>query len=1113
MKRTLTQSLLLGVASVTSASQIAGDPVLWYTFDQVAGRTVEDRSGHGNHGTVHGGKLLKLGDGAALDLDGVDDYVNCPLSSSLDMREGVTVEVWVRPAGYPSREVGIVAEWPVFALRQGQESGAYLWYAPVSDGLARSAGFPAEQWHHVVGTYDRGKMALLVDGELVHTATSKHTTLWTRRIKELWVGKCTGFFKGRIAEVRVYARALTPFEVGKRHDRTRDVYLAELPTPKTYPQPKGDLAAHYAFDEGRGSVVRDVSGNENHGEVHGATFVRVGSGHALSFDGKDDYVDCGNGPALDLRETVSLEAWVYPASLPSDHPGIVGKGIGSYTIAHYVRGDCYFYISSGNQCAAATLIAGTWQHIVGTFDGRNLRFYVNGRPAGTRTLAAKTAIRRGKNFFIGSRAPWDGSRGHSFHGIIDEVRVYNRPLSEQEVRKHYEATRTAYGLSIIPIAYQFRGDIVSVLDYRGLGQARPGTTATVALVRAGQEQAAMRKTIAIAPGTEMAEVTLEAADLKPGEYSVRGAIASASGEIVTALPAKVEWPGSAGAKILNNVVSELLNAAIPASPAEEANPFTNPRDGWVFFTFRPGAGEPERVALTLESADRTDEVALSRGKGRWEAMRHLPAGQYHVGIAGGRLIVRAIPEIIYSYHPTTPSVRPYGPYDEVFMRKHIFPNVNCVVSRIYGDIRGDRRQLKRWKQAGKLWLAGRFDVLKIGGREFSAKGVLDYLLEDGEYDDPLLDGTIGSEFFSGDDPKLRVWSQAVRQLHARFPGKKFYPWCGAFYSDRYGREFVQALRETGNKYAYERYLREQPTREQARLFLDTALTQTMIKWRGIPGAERNLVICLGNFMTAPHETLNVNPQVDYKVFMDMQYNIIANHPAFRDLGGVMEYTAILGDKEYIRWAGKLWRHYCIEGRSDMLSARHGFTYALRHIRNADFDQGTDEWTLAPAEPDSMVVKHLAGFGYMQGRYPKTLGEGDHFMWTRRCANRPNALSQELKGLRAGKLYSVKMFTGDYGDFSAGLSAKKRLAVSIDIQGGDILPSESLQHAHYMVWKYHPPFTRDKCPWINFHVCVFRAKANEGRLVLSDWPTETSPAGPIGQELMFGFIEVAPYLEG
>ena len=106
-----------------------------------------------------------------------------------------------------------------------------------------------------------------------------------------------------------------------------------------------------------------------------------------------------------------------------------------------------------------------------------------------------------------------------------------------------------------------------------------------------------------------------------------------------------------------------------------------------------------------------------------------------------------------------------------------------------------------------------------------------------------------------------------------------------------------------------------------------------------------------------------------------------------------------------------------------------------------------------------------------------------------------------------------MFTGDYGDFSAGLSAKKRLAVSIDIQGGDILPSESLQHAHYMVWKYHPPFTRDKCPWINFHVCVFRAKANEGRLVLSDWPTETSPAGPIGQELMFGFIEVAPYLEG
>ena len=1061
-------------------------------------------------------------DGVALELDGVDDYVSCPLSPSLDMRDGVTVEVWVRPAGYPSREVGIVSEWPVFALRQGQESGAYLWYAPVPYGLARSTGFPAEQWHHVVGTYDKGKMALLVDGELVHTATSKYATLWPRRIKELWVGKCTGFFKGRIAEVRIYARALTPFEVGKRHDHTRDVYLAELPTPKTYPQPKGDLAAHYTFDEGGGRVVRDVSGNENHGKIHGATFVSVGSGHALSFDGKDDYVDCGNGPAFDLRETVSLEAWVYPASLPSDHPGIVGKGIGSYTLAHYVRGDCYFYISSGNQCAAATLIAGTWQHIVGTFDGRDLRFYVNGRPEGTRTLPAKTSIRRGKNFFIGSRAPWDGSRGHSFHGIIDEVRVYNKPLSEQEVHEHYEATRAAYGLSVIPIAYQFRDDIVTVLDYRGLGQARSKTTATVALVRAGQEQAAMRKTIGIAPGTEMAEVTLKAAHLEPGEYSVQGSIESANGAAVTALPAKLVWPGkprSADAKILNNVVSELLDAAVPTSPSQKASSFTNPRDGWVFFAFRPAAGELGRMALAVKSADRTDEIALSKEGGRLEAMRHLPAGQHHVGIpsgrqmAPGRLIVRAIPEIIYSYHPTTPSVRPYGPYDEAFMQKHIFPNVNCVVSRIYGDVRSSRRQLERWKQAGKLWLAGRFDVLKIGGRKFSAEGVLDYLLEDGEYDDPLLDGTIGSEFFSGDDPKLTVWSQAVRQLHARFPGKKFYPWCGAFYSDRYGREFVQALRETGNKYAYERYLREQSTREQARLFLDTTLTQSMLKWRSIPGAERNLVICLGNFMTAPHETLNVKPQVDYKVFMDMQYNIIANHPAFRDLGGVMEYTAILGDKEYIRWAGKLWRHYCIEGKSDMLSARHGFTYALSHIRNADFDEGTDGWTLRPSEPGSMGVKRRAGFGYMQGRYPKTLGEGDNFMWTRRCANRPNVLSQDLARLRAGKLYSVKMFTGDYGDFSVGVSAKKRHAVSIEIQGGDVLPSESLQHVHYMVWKHHPPFTRDKCPWINFHVCVFRARANGGRLVLSDWASETSPGGPIGQELMFGFIEVAPYLEG
>ncbi|MDP6778271.1 MAG: PKD domain-containing protein, partial [Candidatus Latescibacteria bacterium] len=53
-----------------------------------------------------------------------------------------------------------------------------------------------------------------------------------------------------------------------------------------------------------------------------------------------------------------------------------------------------------------------------------------------------------------------------FNGVIDEARIYNRSLSEDEVRAHYEDTRQAYGFSIVPAVYYFRGDIVTVLDAR-----------------------------------------------------------------------------------------------------------------------------------------------------------------------------------------------------------------------------------------------------------------------------------------------------------------------------------------------------------------------------------------------------------------------------------------------------------------------------------------------------------------------------------------------------------------------------------------------------------------------------------------------------------------------
>jgi len=82
------------------------------------------------------------------------------------------------------------------------------------------------------------------------------------------------------------------------------------------------------FDEGSGTVARDASGNGNDGTIYGATWVNGKYGKALSFDGVEDYVDCGNDVSLNFERTdpFSIEAWV--KTLDTDGQIVVRMGGG-----------------------------------------------------------------------------------------------------------------------------------------------------------------------------------------------------------------------------------------------------------------------------------------------------------------------------------------------------------------------------------------------------------------------------------------------------------------------------------------------------------------------------------------------------------------------------------------------------------------------------------------------------------------------------------------------------------------------------------------------------------------------------------------------------------------
>jgi hypothetical protein len=246
--------------------------------------------------------------------------------------------------------------------------------------------------------------------------------------------------------------------------------------------------------------------------------------------------------------------------------------------------------------------------------------------------------------------------------------------------------------------------------------------------------------------------------------------------------------------------------------------------------------------------------------------------------------------------------------------------------------------------------------------------------------------------------------------------------------------------------------------------------------------------------------------------MDMQYNLLANDPMFFGLGGLMEWTSGYADEENLRWAARLYRHYAIEGRTEMLSPKYGFQFRLAHIQNPDFDAGLRGWEVKAAEAGSVDARTFGGYSSLQGRYPET-SQGNTFLWMKRSGKAPNTVSQTIKDLVPGKLYSVKMLSSDYGDLLAKKSDAKTTGPNILITNVELLPAKFVEGLSAARWFQNVSGFDGKNPyWVTFHSRVFRAKAAEARLTLSDWAGEKDPGGPEGQETVCNFLEVQPYLE-
>lgn len=229
--------------------------------------------------------------------------------------------------------------------------------------------------------------------------------------------------------------------------------------------PLNHIVGNWHMDEGVGQSILDSSGYDSHGQLGDSAGVDVADplwisrrfdNAALNFDG-NQLTKVAHSDHLEPKR-VSVEAWVRPTAADAESlPVIVGKSgdkcdLAAYSLYIHVDnsgtvGVPFFYVADNvdgivfnveSPDGAPSLLDGQWHHLVGTYDLKTVRLYVDGVQVGTgtpHTAPIAYASFTNKNLYIGGFICGETS---SHIGDLDEVRIWDKALTRTEVRARYK---------------------------------------------------------------------------------------------------------------------------------------------------------------------------------------------------------------------------------------------------------------------------------------------------------------------------------------------------------------------------------------------------------------------------------------------------------------------------------------------------------------------------------------------------------------------------------------------------------------------------------------------------------------------------------------------------
>jgi len=440
-------------------------PVLHLAFDEGYGDTAYDKSIFKNNGTlVHGGsgtndsyaEMWDLGgkSGKAIEFDGTNDYAAIPSTNLLGSNlSSFSVSAWIK------KKSNNTVDGLVWHNTDSQNSSYRI--STYSDGGVNyqagrwDTGFEIEgtiisdttNWHHLAMTFDGTTLRGYFDGKEDGESSSG---IYTAGNAATWIG--VGNFgtdnywgNSYIDEVKVWNYALSEDEVKTLYnsgasavmgdDASRDNNgTAVTGASKEYCVP-GDTSpcdppvGEWNFDEKTGTTTYDTSGNGNDWFFYSAatspTWDRGRKGSALRFDGAASLTYI---PSYSLPANFTFSAWVNPHNLDNNQSILTVQNRTFYIDS---LGD-YGYWNNGSAGSGSfgPALLNQWQYIVYTYDGTNLRAYLNASRSGS-DLSSTISTSGYVSFF----GVYDES--YYFSGLIDDVKIYDYARTPAQIAWDY----------------------------------------------------------------------------------------------------------------------------------------------------------------------------------------------------------------------------------------------------------------------------------------------------------------------------------------------------------------------------------------------------------------------------------------------------------------------------------------------------------------------------------------------------------------------------------------------------------------------------------------------------------------------------------------------------